>query len=298
MRISIKVTVFFSFLFLSLYIYAQPNRIIARVNNEAITLRDFNNYQRAFSVEGALGLGAADEDSKKELLNRLIEDRLILQQAKREDIEVPEGWLQERVAQLVSSYPSQEAFTESLAQEGVTLAYIKERLRHQYLMREVINQEVRFRVSVLPGQISQYYQDNLENFQTAPRVVFLLAVDQSRSKLEEIGFLIDSEGIREAQIEFSQHFSEFELYLDQLQEHLESVLVKLKDESYIISEADDRFYLVYRKRLYPPRPLSISEAQEEAYHILWQKDFNKRFEQWVKSLHRDAVIEIYSLEDL
>lgn len=276
--------------------FSQGNRMVAVVNNEAITLRDLRNYQEmVIAARGEIAVieNGSEPESKKEALERLVEDRLILQQAHEEEIEIPRHWLQSRIKQISSMYPSREAFLDSLEKQGLTLRQVKERLAEQFLSREIINRKVREEIFILPGQIKEYYQKNQDNFKTSPKVFFLTARKEDTGELKKIGNLIDREGIASAKQNYGNAFSTHSFYFEQLQPQLEDVLLNLDDASYLITQIGQENYLIYREKVEPGRPLSLSEAQEKVYQQLWEKKFHEKFDQWIQSLRKEAVIKKY-----
>ncbi len=272
---------------------AQSNRIVARVNNEIITQGDLANYQVMLSIRDSHDLTGRIEDEKEEALSRLIEDRLILLKAKAEDIEVSRDWLDSRIAQLASAYPDFDTFSESLREQGISLSYLRRRFEEQFLMQEIINRKVRAQVSILPGQISQYYKKNMIDFEAPRQVSFLIARSQNEDDLKKISNTLSSQGLDRAKALFDQELSEMCLYLDKLQEPLAEALAELDDGSHKILAIGNTYYLVYRKEMDSPRLLSLSEAQEEVYRRLWQEEFSRKFRQWVDSLKEGAVIETF-----
>jgi hypothetical protein len=273
---------------------AQANQIVAKVNNEIITTDDLERYSKMLlSKDNKEFLGLSQEDFKKKAVNRLIEDRLILQQAKKEGIEVPQSWLENKIKQLESGYPNRELFYDSLENQGLSLSYLKKSLAERYLMKEAINRNVRVKVSVLPGQIEQCYKENKQDFQTPPLAVFFIAKGKNRQRLEDIAETIEKEGIDKAEKKYENELSEINSYLKQLQEPLAQAVAELEDKKHSIKKVDDLYYLIYRDKIKPAHTLELSRVQDKVYKYLWQKSFSKKFNQWVDSLKEDAVIKVY-----
>lgn len=273
---------------------AQANQIVAKVNNEIITTDDLDRYSKMLlSKDNKEFLGLNQEDFKKKALNRLIEDRLILQQAKKENIEVPQSWLDNKIKQLESDYSNRELFYDSLENQGLSLSYLKKRLRERYLMKEAINRNVRIKVSVLPGQIEQCYKENRQDFQTPPLAVFFIAKGKNRQRIEDIAETIEKEGIDKAEKKYENELSEINSYLKQLQEPLAQALEGLEDKKHLVKKIDDLYYLIYRDEIKPAHTLELPQVQDKVYKYLWQRCFSKEFNQWVDSLKEDAVIKVY-----
>ncbi|MCF7873412.1 MAG: SurA N-terminal domain-containing protein [Candidatus Omnitrophica bacterium] len=275
--------------------FAQVNSIVAKVNNEIITLDDLDQYsQMLLRKKNKQILDTSELGLKKEALKRLIEDKLILQKAKEEDIEAPQSWLENKIEQLASNHKDRESFYDSLKKQGLTITYLKERLSQQYLIKEIINRKVKSEVSVLPGKIEQFYKKNKEKFQSLPRAIFFIAKGKNKKDLEDMSVFIKKEGIEEAVKKYKDKLSEISSYLNQLQEPLSAALESLQDRQHLIKRINNLYYLIYRKKIEPPQALSLSEAQDSIYKHLWQKKFSEKFDQWVNNLKKDAVIKVYS----
>jgi hypothetical protein len=289
-----KIIILFILFFNFIICFGQTNYIVAKVNNQIITLDDLDKYsQMILNKNDKQILATKEEVLKKEALSRLIEDKLILEEAKKEGIEAPQSWLESKIEQLASAGSSREAFYNSLKEQGITISYLKKRLSQQYLMREIIDRKVKAEISVLPGKIEQFYKENKKEFQSPALVDFVIAKEKDKKKLEDISTFIEKEGIKKAEEKYSNQLSEINTDLDQLQESLSEALKSLKDKEHLIKKIDDSYCLIYRKKVEPSRALTLSEAQDRVYKYLWQKQFSERFNDWVDSLKKDAVIEIY-----
>src|SRR4029450_126765 len=61
-------------------------------------------------------------------------------------------------------------FEAALAQQGLSLKEYRARIRSELEKSQLVNREIRGRVSVSPDEIERYYQANREDFRTAERV--------------------------------------------------------------------------------------------------------------------------------
>ena len=131
------------------------NKIIAKVNNEAITSKDLDEYAKAFA-----GVGGESEGLKDELLNHLIEEKLILHSARDIGIEVPDDWVDGKINQLVAGFPSYEEFEQSLIDGGLTVTLLKKKIEKDFLVRQAIELNVGSQISISPKEITDYYNAN------------------------------------------------------------------------------------------------------------------------------------------
>ena len=128
-------------------------RIIARVNSEIITQRQFEQEKDKLRDELAQQFSGADleaklNDESKNLLRNLIDESLMVQKAKDEDINV-ETDLIKRLDQMrkQDNLATIEDLQKDAEQQGVNWEDFKDQIRRQLLMQEVISREVGSRSS-------------------------------------------------------------------------------------------------------------------------------------------------------
>ena len=145
------------------------DRVIAVVNNDAITLSELQDGLAYYLYESKQTVKPEQEaELKQQLLSRLIESRLQLQEANREQVSVEDAELNEQLADLMKRFnaKTQDEFETLLKAQGLTLAGIKKRLREQVMIQRVIQRKVQFRVSVTEQEIEGYLLENREKLET------------------------------------------------------------------------------------------------------------------------------------
>lgn len=145
---------------------------IATVNGEAIYLSDFeSNWSALLEQRKRVGpdepiADAWVREQKEALLDQMIEERLLLQEAKRSGIKVPKRQLEEGVRQIKNRYkelapgkkPTQEDFERELTdaerkkflaeleEQGLSEDEFKDRIEEQLLIVRLTEQEVKGRI--------------------------------------------------------------------------------------------------------------------------------------------------------
>ena len=145
------------------------DRVIAVVNNDAITLSEMQESLAYYLSESKETVKPEQEaELKLRLLNRLIESRLQLQEASREQITVDEAEVNEQLADVMKRFgtKSEEEFERLIKAQGLTLAGVKKRLRDQVMIQRVIQRKVQFRISVTEPEIETYLLENREKLET------------------------------------------------------------------------------------------------------------------------------------
>ena len=153
------------------------SRIAAVVNNDIIT---------TFELDQAIGTQLAKMDKRpsaaqvgalrKEVLSRLIEEKLVQQRIRELKLQVGDEELDNAINNVAEQNRLSRAQLEQAVQaEGMSLDAYRENLRSQILRFKLINQEVRSKVDVSEREIRDYYRAHLEEYRL-PATVTLSAV--------------------------------------------------------------------------------------------------------------------------
>ncbi len=274
----------------------EVTKIIAKVNNEVITSKDLDNHIKALShrfSQNESDVPADSDDFRKEILQRLIEDKLILSIAKRDKMAVPSAWVESRVNQMISVYPSRDAFELSLIAEGLNLPLLREKIKEQYLLQQTIEKRVRSEVRVFPQEISRYYKAHKEDFVFPEKYTLWIARVKDENVFKNLMEVVKAEGIRGGRNKFPELFGEVETYKKQLRLELVEAIEEIEEGKYIVKDIEEIIYLIYLEKVTPSRPVSLAEAKEEIRAVLEEEKFQKRFQEWVSKLKKTAVIKVY-----
>jgi peptidyl-prolyl cis-trans isomerase SurA len=162
-------------------------RIIARVNNEIITQRQYERERAKLRDElsqqyAGPELEAKINDESKNLLRNLIDESLLVQKAKDEDVNV-ETDLIKRLDQMrkEDNLATIEDLQKEAETQGVNWEDFKDRIRRQLLMQEVISRDVGSRLVITREEMRKYYNDHKNDFQS-PGMVHLAEILVSTEK--------------------------------------------------------------------------------------------------------------------
>ena len=274
----------------------QITKIIAKVNNQAITSKDLDDYCEVvkYQLSGqAQDVSCANQEFKKKALERLMDDKLILDEAKNEKIEIPLAAIDSRLGKMISAYPSREEFEKSLQAKGLNITLLKERIKEQILMRAIIEKYVKFFISVSPQEVSSYYRDNRDQFHSLARYVFYIAKTEDKKTLKKMSQLIKSKGVIEASQEHKGILNKIEANKDELRTEFVEILEGLAKGKCEIETIDESFYLIYLDEEPETFQLSLVESKEAIYAYLWESKFKGRFAEWVGKLKEKSVMKNY-----
>ncbi len=155
------------------------DRIVAIVDEEAILQSDLEREVELFKLEKEYAGEAVPEvtaEVMREMLERLIESKLIIAAAKQADMAVDEDSIresvEEKVQQFVDHFGSMDALERELLRSGMTLedyrARMATQLRDQQFMRLVVGKFIRPKVEVLENEVRDYYLAHLEEMPAEP----------------------------------------------------------------------------------------------------------------------------------
>ena len=154
--------------------------IVARVNNEIITLSDYQRAQEQLHEEvqqDCTGctperLNAMYEEREKNSLRDQIDQSLLAQRAKDLGISVETDVIKrlDQVRQQ-NNFASMEALQSAVESQGMSWEDYKANFRNQLLTQEVIRREVGSRVDMGHEDVQKYYDEHKQDFVRPEQVV-------------------------------------------------------------------------------------------------------------------------------
>ncbi len=141
------------------------DRIIAKVGNDIILESDLTKQIMQMKSAGVID----DEISNEDILDQMIEFKLIIQKAKELDYVVDKNQISEmankRLAEIESQFKSETEFLAELKKSGMNkfdlLDYFEEMFEEQSLREQVVRYEIESKIDISEDEIQQYYQDNI-----------------------------------------------------------------------------------------------------------------------------------------
>ena len=145
--------------------------LIARVNGEAVQKAEFEKAIQ--TVEGQNGSPVPPDQRDRVyrgVLDQIIGFKLLVQESKTRKIAVPDAEVDARIGQIRGQFPSEEAFKQTLGQQGVTVEQLRADARSEMMVTKMLQAEVEAKVAVTPAQVTDFYQKNTDKFQQGERV--------------------------------------------------------------------------------------------------------------------------------
>ncbi len=275
------------------------DKVIARVDGVPIVQRDLVRYYRSMvqtdpsEKDVTLPMGL-----KKALLEKLIEEKLLLQMAAKEGLKIDPDELDHLYEGTARDYGP--ALTDYLKKLGMTPNDWKGKLRQDLLIEKVIRYHLRKVASPTYGEIRTYYETHQKDFQIPMQYRFsqivvptLKAAEQVMQKLKAGGdfarlakqYSISPEGKQGGDLGYWRE--------DHLPEEFLSVRqMKIGEYSGII-HSPYGYHILLLTGVRDARDLTLKEAGPTIARRLEQEKRDAEKARWLKALKKKANIVIY-----
>lgn len=146
------------------------DKIVAIVNGEIITLAELERYYSKLrdgsEASGNLGEKRAKIfESRKKVLDRLIEEKLVDQQCKKSSIKVSARDLDMAIENVKKvNAITDEQLRNALLAEGLSFEDYRQQLREQIRRAKLVSRAVRNKVIVDEDRLKRFYREHVEQF--------------------------------------------------------------------------------------------------------------------------------------
>jgi len=300
--------VFFFFLFaisnqqsaISNYLFA-ADKIIAIVNNDIITQKDLNDFLNFMRLQLADEYKAEELEKKLgqikvDILERIIEDRLILQEAKKSKLKINEESVQARIKEIKKQYSSDNGFQHDLSSQGLTQSDLEEKFRDQILMYNVINEKIKDKIIINPGEITAFYEENKEKFlMPQQREVESISFNDENLAKEVSGILMAGGDFQETVKKYSLSVNKLGLVqAGQLKNEIEKIIFNLKAGAFSQPQKFEGSFYIFRViNIIEPKQQKLADAQDAIREFLFEKKMQEKLVQWLDDLKKQSYIKIF-----
>ncbi len=307
------------FLFVSSPIRAAVvDRVAAVVNDEIITGAEVEEALAPLAVQcrekyQGEELEKALVSARQEALDQLIEEKLILGEAKAKDVTCSREDVEDRIARIRENFSSPEEFAQALATEGITEDRLREKVKQQLIVERVLEQEVKQRIIITPGEVSDYYRAHREEFLVpeAVRLSLILIteknadrVPEAKAQAEDIYRQLGENGnFTELARQYSRHPSAESggdmgfVTRGQMRPEIEQVIFALAPGAVsppIEIKTDDwqGFYVCRVEEKRPEKVKDLTEVQAFVRRAIFQEKIEKEIPIWIAKLKKTAYVSV------
>ncbi len=150
------------------------DKIIAKVGREIILKSDLEKRMQQLNASGM----AMDDVTQFDILNDMIEAKLIIQKAKEEKYEVDDEMIKEmaedQIKQVASQFPNELEFKKELRGAGLSVPDLKdyyiEMMTEEQLKSQIIRHNIKSKIHITEGEVEEYYKENLVDIPPRPEM--------------------------------------------------------------------------------------------------------------------------------
>jgi peptidyl-prolyl cis-trans isomerase SurA len=294
------------------------DRILAKVNDDIITLSELNREMDRIRVEleakyTGQQLKEAIQHWEQQILDRLIEDKLLHQKAVEigYDANVDSARISAAVQQVMkdNNIEDTDELDLRLSQQGMTLSDLRDQIRDQLMVSDLVNSFVRSRIALLTPEIEKYYKDHAEDF-TSPEEVSLseIIIASEGDDKEAENRAADLYGRLQKGESFATLASQYSkgptankggsigtYMVSTLKPETVETIKGLKEGNISPPSKIAEGYVIYRVDSRSPTTVKpLDEVRDEIKGRLYASKFNPEYERFISQLREEAYIQIYS----
>jgi peptidyl-prolyl cis-trans isomerase SurA len=271
------------------------DKIAAIVNGDVITEEEVALFMKMTDMAEEAGLAVDNPaELRRQLLGRMVEDRLVLQEAKNMGLKPDEKLIEDRIKDVKKRAGSELAFDMALKQQGYSLLELREKFRNQLMIYLAVQRAVRSKIQVSPKEVTEYYMAHQDQFSVPETVVVdSLFVNDAQTLAQAEGLLSEGKDFNEVAKEYSQKSNLGSVARGQLKKDLEDVLFGLVpgERSAPIS-VEGGFYVFLLKEKLAPSKKGIADVKDRITVMLEESKTEKKLKEWLESLKDKAYISI------
>jgi peptidyl-prolyl cis-trans isomerase SurA len=313
MKQKIFLTVILALVFnLGLLAAETIEEIYAVVNDEVITGSELKKFEaemlRALQsqLEGDK-LQQAIVEMKKDLLTKLIEQKLLMSKIKEKNYNVDSDV--EMIIQDIKkqyNFASDEELKNALRDEGIEFGAWKEQWKERRKQERLVGEEIGAKIKIDNPQIMEYYRKNPAQFTVPAEItlncIFLdkgVAASKPQEKMDRISAELKP-GLFE---QVAKKYSELpdaansialgKFKKGELDKGLEEAALKLKKDEYSgWIETDKGWYIVQLADFSPDRLQEVKDVREEIIRRLREEQQQVKLKDYIEQLKKDSYIKI------
>jgi parvulin-like peptidyl-prolyl isomerase len=128
---------------------------------DAMVAPVYNEYKSAYQGEE---LERRMADVRRKMIEQLVEQKLLLSAARKENVEVTDKEVDPRIDEIRKKFASHREFEQALSAERTSLKDLRTRYRNQLIIRKFIDKKVVSKINISPVDIKSYYDAHLAEF--------------------------------------------------------------------------------------------------------------------------------------
>jgi peptidyl-prolyl cis-trans isomerase SurA len=293
-------------------------RFVAVVNNEVIFLSELEEFgRRVFEEVEKNSLPSEREEktrqARQEVLNQLIENKLLDQEIKKRKVEVGERDVEATIEDILK----QNRFTLNdlkmvLAKQGMTLTTYRQRVRDELGKMRLVTREIKSKIVIKEEDLRKAYNDRIPEFMIplevqVQQIFFIFPGGASPDRVATIEK--EAQSVLE-KAKKGENFAELAKNYSQGPEAKEGGVLGFFKPKELMPELDEAVFQMKAGEISPlirssegfhilrvmerkgGEPKPFGEVQGQIRDEMTQAETEKRLKEWMKALKEKAYIEI------
>ena len=296
------------------------NKTVATVNGEIILLDQYQEKTELFIAQYKKMSGGQDVQSKikeikKEILNQMIDEKLMFQEADKKKIKASRRKIENGVKSVEDRFSGEGEFKKELKRQNITYKEFKERIRKQLMIMELIDIEVRSKITEpTEEEIKEFYKANKDKMIEPAGVRvrhILITVNEDATKARKADAL---KKIKEIQKQLKGKESDFgELAKKHSQDPASSkrggdlgffikgeMVPEFEKASFSLNVGQKSgivktkygYHLIKCEGKKAEQKKTLEEIKGNLKNLIFNQKMEEKYEEWIKKLRDKASIKI------
>ncbi len=292
------------------------NRIVLRVNDEIVTLHDYESRKSAEITRILSEPGVSPDQSQEQLalvgrqvMQSLFSELLLLSFADQHGIRVTDREVEQAIQDMQRSrgIETQEQLVQALAASGMTYDELKANARRDMIWSQVIGREVNSKIELGEEEVRAYYRNHPQEFEVPEkrRLQEVIVLESSGLAATELARVADE--IHRALVAGGELESVVEPYreqeiatgvidlgwltADELEESLAEAAWSLEPGRYSPPvEARGGYHILHLAELSPAEQRPFDDVQQAIENRMRSQRFNKELRAFMTRLEQQSYV--------
>lgn len=311
-----KVAVFLmlaAFVCRALFSYAEVvDKIVVIVNDEIITQGELYRilnpiYKQYEALYSGQELEERKNRSRDGVLARLIQDKLLLSEAKRREVVITDKEMEAKIKEAKKGFANDREFERALLNENLLLSEFKRKHRERLMTEKLIDSEIKRRIAVTPTEVMRFYEKNKTHFKTPPKrkvrsILVRITAKEPENSARKIAEkvrkrLSNGEDFAALAKEYSKDSYAASggdmgwVKAGDLMPKINDLIFSLKEnEVSEILKTDLGFHIFKVLGIAPSEVREFNQVKKQAEQLLFNQKIQIKLGQWIQELRKDAYI--------
>ncbi|MGD9157511.1 MAG: SurA N-terminal domain-containing protein [Desulfobacteraceae bacterium] len=317
MRIFVSAIVITFFLVVPELFAAANNRVVAKVNDDVITLFELNNMIEELTGKTSEELQSENEEEffniRKLVLERMMDDRLEKQKIKELELEASREQIDRYVENIKQERKmTQEDLIAQLEKEGMTYEKYREKIKDNLEHSNLVDREIREKMIISEEQINEYYESHKKEYEKPGEAhIAIISLTPSSSGVQDqtdelqqkgediLERLKKGEDFGDLARKFSNGPGAEEggdlgnITLKDTHPKILEVINSLKDgEVSSLIDMGNKFLIVKLIKKTATEWIPLEEVKDDINELLYYQEMDKRYNKYMEELKKDSYIKV------